>query len=254
MLYRLEKLIGMTLEASDGEIGSVTDIYFDDHRWTVRYLVVDTGGWLGARDVLIPVPAIEVTQWDNRMITVRLTREQVRNSPDIDTQKPVYRQHETELFNYYGYPAYWASPVLGIAMPYAVAPLTALTPIPPLSHARELPAGAEADANLRSVKEIVGYHIEASDNGIGHLEDFLVESDGWMIRYLVVDTRNWWPGKHVVIPPQWVTTVEWAERMVHVDVSRETVKQSPEFHPETEFSRSHEAALFEHYQRLNYWS
>ena len=113
MLYRMEKLIGMSIRASDGEIGKVKDVYFDDHRWGARYLVVDTGGWLEGRKVLISPIAIESIDWDKSGVQVTLTRQQVEASPPIDTDKPVSRQHEADFLGCYGYPSYWAAPSCG---------------------------------------------------------------------------------------------------------------------------------------------
>lgn len=251
MLYRMEKLIGMTIGASDGEIGKIKDIYFDDARWAARYLVVDTGGWLEQRNVLFSPFSIERIDWDLRIVHVRLTRQQVRSSPSYDTDKPVSRQHEMEFLAYYGYPGYWGGPLLWGAIPYPVMPVHAL---PPVNEA--LPEDAEAaplDSHLRSAVEVTGYNLRATDDTIGHLQDFMIDDQSWAIRYIVVDTRNWWPGKHVVIPPQWIRQLDWSENVVNVDVSRDTVRQAPEFDPALEFSRDYETSLHRHYRRPGYW-
>ncbi|MFI4979296.1 MAG: PRC-barrel domain-containing protein [Nevskiales bacterium] len=250
MLYRMEKLIGMSIGATDGEIGKVKDVYFDDRRWAARYLVVDAGGWLEDRKVLISPIAITGIDWDKRTVQVRLTRAQVKGSPPIDSDKPVSRQYEMEYFGYYGYPDYLGGSLLWGAMPVPVMPTAILSPA---DDALVESTENRNDQHLRSAAEVSGYHLHATDEAIGHLQDFLLDCESWAIRYIVVDTRNWLPGKQVVIPPRWIKRLEWPEKIVEVDVTRETVKGAPEYDPKMEFSRAQEEVLYRHYKRPGYW-
>jgi sporulation protein YlmC with PRC-barrel domain len=250
MLYRLEKLIGMEIAASDGEIGRVKDVYFDDHRWTVRYLVVETGSWLSGRKVLISAIPVGSIDWERSLVQVALTKQQVVASPNIDTDKPVSRQHESDFCDYYGYPYYWTGPFLWGMTPYPVSPVG---PIPPAQNAPGKHGQAPIDPHLRSAQEVTGYRLETTNDSVGHVQDFLLDNASWSIRYLVIDTRNWLPGKHVVIPPQWIKGVDWMERVVSVDVTRDTVQAAPEYHSARDFSRRHETDLYKHYQRPGYW-
>ena len=250
MLYRLEKLIGMFIHATDGEIGKVKDVYFDDARWAARYLVIETGSWLQERDVLISPFAVEKIDWVNRIVKVDLTQKQIKGSPHVDTDKPVSRQHEIELLSYYGYPDYWSGLLLWGSLPYPITPTGIISPVNDIVSGHPV---AKVDPHLRSVKEVVGYHLHATDDSIGHLEDFLLDSASWAIRYMVVDTRNWWPGKHVVIPPQWIKQLDWVEKIVTVDVTRDTVQRAAEYDPMIDFSRELEADLYRHSQRPHYW-
>lgn len=250
MLYRLGKLVGLPIKASDGALGKITDVYFDDHRWAVRYLVVDTAGWLTGRKVLISAISVRSINWESSLVQVGLTRQQVEASPRTDTDKPVSRQHEAEFFDYYGYPYYWHGLSLWGTAAYPVSPIG---PIPPVTNAPGKYGEAPTDRHLRSAKEVTGYRLQTTDDSMGHVEDFLLDDVSWAIRYLVVDTRNWLPGKHVVIPPQWIKQVEWTERVVNVDVTRDTVLAAPEYHATMDFSRAHETTLYRHYQRPGYW-
>jgi sporulation protein YlmC with PRC-barrel domain len=246
MLYRLRNFIGLPIKATDGEIGKIKDVYFDDHRWAVRYLAVDTS-WLLGRKVLISAIAMGSIDREEGVVEVRLTRNQIEASPDIDTDKPVSRQHEVGYFDYYGYPYYWNGPALWGTTSNPVLPVGAVPNAPG-------PSGeAPSDPHLRSVNEVTGYRIHTSDASIGHVEDFLLDEVSWAIRYLVVDTRNLLPGKHVVIPPEWITEVDWSENVVNVDVTRDTVQAAPEYHAGMDFSRTQEAHLYRHYQRPSYW-
>ena len=246
MLHRIDKLIGMSIGASDGEIGKVNDVYFDDHQWAVRYLVIETGGWLGDRKVLISPFAIESVDTGLGIINVNLSRERIKGSPPIDTDKPVSRQHEMEMFGYYGYPGYWGGPLLWGLSSFPITPTMVL---PSVNDALPGHSAAPADPNLRSADEVAGYHVQAKDDLIGHLEDFLVDVESWAIRYIAVDTRNWLPGKHVLIPPRWIKRLDWAQKTVDIDITRRTLEHAPEYDPGLEFSPMHEAALDQHYQR-----
>jgi len=193
MLRSASHLKGTSLAATDGEIGSVQDLYFDDLTWTVRYLIVDTGAWLPGRQVLISPRSVR-SSTDENSVPVALSKEQVKDSPSIDTDKPVDRQYEAQYSQYYGYPYYWGGPYRWGATPYPSGGL--LTEARAVSAA--LPSGA---SRLRTARNVMGYYIEAVDGDIGHVEDFLVDDHEWAIRYMIVDTRNWWPGKKVIISP-----------------------------------------------------
>jgi uncharacterized protein YrrD len=246
MLYRLDQLLGWPIAASDGEIGRIKDVYFDDHRWTVRYLVVDTGDWLSGRKVLIPAVAVQSIDREKSVVHVGLDKQQVKASPPIDTDKPVSRQHESEFLDYYGYSYWWSAPLLWGATAYTADPLGL---VPPVGNAPGEHGEAPTDPHLRSAKEVTGYHLHTTHDPLGHIEDFLLDAASWAIRYLVVDTRNWLPGRHVVIPPQWIKSVDWTERVVNVAVTRDSVEAAPEYHPALDFSPAYAAELYRHYHR-----
>jgi len=187
---------------------------------------------------------------EKNVARVELTQQQARASPDIDTDKPVSRQHERDFFDYYGYPYYWSGPGLWGTASYPVSPVGRL---PPVTNSPGKHGEAPIDPRLRSTKEVTGYRLQTTSDSMGHVEDFLIDSVSWAIRYLVVDTRNWLPGKHVVIPPQWIKDVDWSERVANVDVTRDTAQAAPEYNPALEFSRTHETDLYRHYHRPGYW-
>ena len=250
MLFRFGSLNGLPIEATDGEVGRIKDAFFDDHRWAMRYLVVDAGTWLAGRKVLISPIAVKKIDWQRNVVQVELTQQQVKESPSVDTDKPVSRQHEADFLDHYGYPYYWTGLALWGTASYPVSPVG---PTPPAINAPRKHGAAPTDPHLRSTKEVTGYRLQTSNDSMGHVEDFLLDTVSWAIRYLVADTRNWLPGKHVVIPPQWITNVDWSERVVNVDVTRETVEAAPEYQSSIEFSRAHETNLYRHYHRDGYW-
>jgi sporulation protein YlmC with PRC-barrel domain len=245
-----KELKGYAIGATDGEIGSVEDFYFDDQRWTVRYLVVDTGKWLPGRKVVISPISLGVVDWEGKKLQVKLSREQVENSPDVQTHKPVSRQYEIELSQYYGYPYYWTGPdVWGPAAFPVGVPIEGV----PEREAREGGVVPEEDLHLHSVNEVLDYYIEATDGDVGHVDDFILDDASWEIRYLVVDTRNWLPGKKVLIAPGWIHRVNWRDSRVYVNLGRETIKNSPEYDGSLPVARDYETQLHQHYDQPRYW-
>lgn len=264
MLRNTKDLDNYAIRATDGEIGHVKDFYFDDDAWVARYFVVDTGTWLSSRKVLISPISVHHPDWLEHALPVSLTKDQVRHSPDIDTAKPVSRQHEESVLGYYGYPGYWGGEGLWGAglYPYALVPGYASYGSDEQERARELEAHALAehrrhrndDPHLRSCKAITGYHIQASDGEIGHVSGFLVDDETWAIRYLVVDTSNWWLGHKSLISPTWITRVNWLEQTVAVDLHRDAIKDAPAYNPGSPWSRAQELSLYRHYRRSGYWA
>ena len=251
MLTNATQLKGFVIRATDGELGTVDEFYFDDETWAIRYLTVETGGWLGGRQALISPISVVNTDWQAKRLDVALTKKQVENSPDIDTHRPVSRQHEAEYFGYYGYPNYWGGPFLwgpayyptGLAVPTTASKKTLADRI-----RRE-----SKDSHLRSGEVVTGYHVEATDGEIGHVQGFVMDDEAWAIRYIEVATRNWWPGKKVLVSPAWIQRVSWIDSMVFVGLSKEGIKAAPEFVESTPITRDYEKRLYRHYVRQPYW-
>jgi len=236
MLRHLSEINGYVIHANNGPIGTVSDLLFEDTTWLVRWLVVDTGHWLPGRKVLLPPSALGHVNHIGHQFSVRLSKQQVKDCPDVETDLPVSRVMEESIYDYYGWSPYWGSgSYMGIADygGYLGGPL-AVVPSPELMQ-REKDIDDErrskSDPTLRSAKEVAGYQIHAKDGDIGHVEDFLVEDDDWSIRYLVVDTKNWWPGNKVLISPLSVRTIQWSDRQVKLGVDRQTVQNSLAYDP-----------------------
>jgi sporulation protein YlmC with PRC-barrel domain len=264
MLRTMKYLEGYAVHASDGIIGHVADFYFDDQAWVIRYLVVETGNWLLSRKVLISPISIGHPNWVEKILPVSITKEQVKNSPDIDTDKPVSRQHEIEYLGYYGYSNYWGGGNLWGwgAYPYMMMPNYGdLAESPHLAEPEEIEANTIKEArlqqnenlHLRSYKEVMGYHIEAEDGDIGHLQDLLVDDETWAIRYLIVNTSNWWIGHEVLIAPQWIRNVIWSEDKVSVSLTRQVIQGAPPFDSAKQLTRELELNIFKYYGHTGYW-
>lgn len=256
MLHKFSDLRGYTIQATDGEIGRVTDLLFDDRSWVVRWLVVEAGSWLSSREVLLPSSQLGLTTAE-KSIAVELTRDQVKNSPDVGTQQPVSRQLEQSIYSHYGWYPYWSGVAVTGSGGYLVPPANMMPGArmspEPVTHP-EAEIQEQGDPHLRSAYAVKGYHIQASDGEIGHVEDFLVAAEDWVIRYLVIDTRNWWPGKLVLIVPEWAGDIRWGDRTVSVHLSRDQIKGAPEFDASRPFDRSDEVRLYGHYGLAGYWN
>ena len=241
MLRNASAIKGYAIAATDGRLGTVSDFLFDDASWLVRWLVVDTGKWLSGRKVLLPPSVLGHIDPNGNEFAVRLTMQQVKDSPDIDTERPVSRQIETNIYDFYGWSPYWGGTGFlmggygGYGYGYgggAIAPL----PSPgSMRRAEDIAAAQQSDddPHLRSVEAVTGYHIHASDGEIGYVEDFLLQDTDWSIHNLVVDTTNWWPGKKVLIAPRSIQEIDWTDNLVNLKIDREKVKNSPAYDAST---------------------
>ena len=241
MLNNAQTLKGYKLHSLDGEIGTVNEFYFDDHHWTIRYLVADTGNWLTGRQVLISPYALIAVNKEEQYIAIDLTKKQIEESPSLNSDKPVSRQFEEAYYGYYGWPMYWGGPFIWGSYPDIVRDREKW---------QEFSQDMKGwDPHLRSTQDVRGHHIQAADGYIGHVEDFIIDDKTWAIRYLIIDTQNWWPGKKVLVSPQWIERVSWSESTVFVNLPRETIKQSPEYREKSQQTREYETGLHRHDDR-----
>jgi len=250
MLRSMKDLVDYVIKAQDGEIGRCRDFLFDDAEWTVRYMVADTRRWIPGRKVLIPPHALGKAEWGADLFNVRLSKQQIKSSPGLETDEPVSREREREIALHFGWDPYWVRtgfpgaasiPPIGTTRPEKDA--TASVVEEEMSNAGE----------LRSMEEVAGYHVEANDGEIGHVEDFIIDDDTWTVRYVVVDTRNILPGKKVLIAPRWVDTINWPGQRIRVDQPRERIRNAPAYNPGAPVNREQETRLYDYYGRPAYW-
>jgi len=249
MLWNASAVKGYAIEASDGDIGTVSDFLFDDSSWLIRWLVVDTGNWLSGRKVLLPPSVSERVYARDRVFAVKLTKQQIKDSPDIAADQPVSRQMETHIYDYYGWSPYWGTGFYMGGYGY-LAGGVAGSPYLESRRREEETADArrrDGDPHLRSIEAVSGYHIHASDGEIGHVEDFLLEEADWSIRYLVVDTKNWWPAKKVLVSPRSALEIDWSDRLVNLNVDRQKVKDGPAYDASITIDPSYDEKLLTYY-------
>jgi len=251
MLRSLKALDGYRVAATDGELGSVVNFLFDDERWTLRYLVVKTGHFFDERKVLISPISFSGVDWSTDLFHLALTMDKIKKSPPVDTDMPVSRQHERDYYRYYGYPYYW-----GYSGAWAMGAYPGWLAhggwdnVPEAKNSDEI----SGDVHLRSVNEVRGYHVQGSDDAIGKVADFVVDDETWEVRYLVIDTSLWGFGKKVLVGPHWASGISWAERKVHVDMSRQAIRNSPEWDASAVITREYEARMHDYYGRPAYWA
>lgn len=248
MLRSLKDLERYTVSASDGDIGKVANFLLDDQRWTIRYLVAETGSFFDGRQVLISPISFREVQEDPHDFHLALTMEKVKNSPSVDTDLPVSRQHEREYHRYYGYPNYWGDSGIWGAGTYPGMLAAGHWDEPSAESVEEV-----GDVHLRSAKEVRGYHIQGTDDAIGHVDDFIVDDETWEVRYLVVDTSDWWFGTKVLVAPRWATRISWEEKTCFIDLTRDTIRHCPQWDPKGPINREYEERLHDHYGRPVYW-
>ncbi|MBD3305033.1 PRC-barrel domain containing protein [candidate division KSB3 bacterium] len=248
MLRSLEALRGYTLVATDGTIGSVETFLFDDVTWTLRYAVVQIGDGFQRQNVLIAMTALEQPDWEAYTFPVNLTQEQIRRSPDIDLAQPISRQHQVELHAYYDWPQYWT-----MREDEQIEGLLASVPDIAEDQPPSRKEASDADPHLRSIEVVRGYAVQTLDGEIGVVEDFTVDDEVWLIRYIIVDAGALEPERKLVIAPEWVQQIEWAHSRMMVDLTTEAVKQSPRFDPSISIEREYEQLLHNHYARPKYW-
>jgi len=248
MQRSLRELLGYSVHASDGNLGTVWDFFFDDARWTVRYLVVDMNGrWPGGRKVLIsPTAFVGHPDWFSRRFSVQLTRDQVKNSPEIDADQPVSRPVENILSAYYGWPIYWGpTPLPGDFM--------GTEPLFELESGREANPETKRDHSLCAAREIMKYHIETLEGRVGRVNDLILDDENWVLRYLVIDTGAVLPGKKVLVAPDWITQVDWNGSLLHTELHRKELEESPTYHPAQAVNREFEERLYDYLKRPKYW-
>ncbi len=258
MLRSIKNLIGYPIEAIDGTIGKVKDCLFDDRHWRLRYIVADTGHWLSKRKVLISPDHLDKPElgWIGQKFPIALTKQEIEACPPLDTNAPVSRQYELEYARYYKHHLYWNRPMVGDGM---VGPYHTPNVETPFEHSEDEIKRHEkrlkdiAKCHLRSAHEIIGYHIKAGDGEIGHIDDIIMEDMTWRFQYVIIDTRNWLPSKHVLIDIGWIEKISWIDRLAEVDLSKEQIRIAPVFDPHTPINRDYEKAMYDYYGKPCYW-
>ena len=231
MLRGAAEMFGWSIEAEGGEVGHLSDVYFDDRRWVVRYLVMNTHHWPIEGAVLLLPGSVSGVDPVRRVVRTNLSRSEIAASPDVDRVRPVSRQHELELSHYYGFPSYAVTVGASVGL---AAPAAFLLPASP-------------DGHLRSARAIMGYFVHALDGEVGHVEDFLVDDDTWTIRHLLVSVRRRWTLHQVLVPVGWIARVSWGARAVEVSLPGEAVRLAPTHDPTVGVSPDQEARLGRYY-------
>jgi uncharacterized protein YrrD len=251
MLRSVKTLAGFAIRATDGEIGKVKDFYFDDQSWVIRYLVAETGFWLG-REVLISPYSLGTPDWAAQTLPVSITKGQLKHSPALDSDQPVSRQYERSYLGYYGYPYYWGGAGIWGQEGYPGITMTQKDESA-YRDSMKRPRSDNGDPHLRSCEAVKGYQVHASDGDIGHVHGFILDDQTWSLRYLVIKTSNWWTGHDVLVSPEWIQAISWDHSNVTTNLDRNAIKTSPIYDGSSALNRDAEALIYNHYDRDGYW-
>ncbi len=255
MLYRADAILNQKVEATDGVVGVVRDLYFDDVSWTLRYLVVDTGGWLTGRDILISSESLVEYCEERGVMVTRLSQMQIENSPAAETGQPISRLSEMQLSQYYGWSPYWSATagLFPLSKTYSFPRDAAAPNGGPLSSKfeSEFQKQSQMEPNLRSFSHLKDYALHASDGDVGQVEDLLIEPETWRITHLIADTRLWWPGGLVVIDRALIDRICWPERQIAVSMTRAEVKNSPAYDRRHKLNENFQTTVSSYYRNLS---
>ncbi len=239
-------MLGYKAHASDKEVGKVRDFLFDDHLWTVRYVVVETGKWLHEKEVLISPSKLGEPDWGKMTIPLMCASSEVEKAPGIYDDLPVSMREKIDLSRYEIWSPSW--PLFGTAVTGV--------PISPVHSGTKTEKEDDpivGDPHLRSVHEVAGYKVVTSEGESARVEDFIVETGAWVIRYFVIELYPQYTEKRVLVSPEWVEDINWGEASVHLDLDRQTLIESPDFDPEAPINKVYEAKVYDFYGRPKYW-
>ena len=243
MLRSLKELLGYEILAQDGQIGEVKDFFFSDEDWTVRYLIVDTGPWILGREVLISPEALEQPVWASKTFPVNLTREEIKESPDVDLAKPVSREYEENLNQHYKWVTYWTTAPSAPARPLYF----------PINLFKDK-EDKEIKSHLRSAKELLKYKAKAKDGEAGSVKDFIIDDENWQLIHMVVDTSTWLESdKQILVALEWIDHIEVSNNMITLGLTQDAIKYSPPFDPTLPVNRQYEEVLYDYYGKPKYW-
>ena len=241
---RVRDISALTLYASDGQIGSVVELYFDDQNWKVRYLIINTGGWLSGRNVLIAPIAVAGIDDADASMRINLRKDQIEQAPPIEKAKTVSRRYEEAYYKHFRWAPYWQPVATVLGNPILHPETPAMNVDEPV-----LPESPEK-SHLRSSEEVTGYGIHAQDGEIGHIEDLVIDQEDWIVRYAEVDTRNWLPGKKVLVPTGRIQQIDWQSQSVAMSLTRHAIQSAPAYDPSMLITPDYEIELFKYYGKV----
>lgn len=253
MLRPLHPVKGFKLAAEDCTFGRVKDFLFDEEHWTVRYMAADTGRWIPHRKVLVSPVSLGKPDWESQEFSVHLTKEQIKEQPELPADAPVTRVYEDQRHKTYDYPLYYK---VGshYAWGYGTIPASLLdAPSAPAGepHRSEPPQSRM----LHSLEEVRGFSIVNTEKEkLGSLDDLVMDDETWTIRYLSVHLKQSGIDQTVFFAPNWFDLFDWENGRLMSSFSKESVLASPKLDPDIPLSRTYEEKLHSYYGMPSYWS
>ncbi|GAB3798623.1 PRC-barrel domain-containing protein [Virgibacillus kimchii] len=204
------------IEATDGGMGKVQDLYFDDHKWAVRYAIVDTRKWLPGRKVLLSPGSFKEIDDQDKIMYVGYDKETVRNSPPVPENKAFTRDTENTLIGYYGWSRYWMGSMLWGPEDRPLATFNT-QPEPRKVNEENAVPSEERQSELRSEGELIDCRVHGDDGKLGQVKDIVFDTEYWKLRYLVIqNSENFTEEEYILCPSTDIETVDWNERDVYV--------------------------------------
>lgn len=242
MIVGLKSFLNFTIGAVDGEIGTIKEMFFDDRSWTVRYIVAETGRWLPGRIVLLPPQTLTHLDWDDAVYQTRMSMEQIKKSPRVDSKPPVHVQEQVKSEDQ-SLKNYW----------FGIAGAGVLMPSPHViksEQERQESQLQDFDDHLRSSNEVTGYHIHAKDGEIGRVDDFILNTTTWKIESLIMETGSWLSKRKLMLSPSQITDISYPTARIIVDATVEQIRHNTEFDDRSPINVVYEKNLRDYYGRL----
>ncbi|WP_018921382.1 PRC-barrel domain-containing protein [Salsuginibacillus kocurii] len=254
MLFRAKRLTKFGVLTEDGDLGTVRDLYMDRRQWAVRYLLLDTKPLLPSKKSLISTISVKGVDVEEGIVRLNISEEQVENAPSIEDVEPVTRPYERELLQHYGYGYYWNATNIWGAFPYpnqlAASPYADESMV---TEAEEKEEERKESSYLRSLKDLSGdwsgYTVQASGEKVGHIDDFIIESKDWQIRYLTLDTTRFAPSKSVLVSVDWITDINDRDLTVEINVLPERIENAPAYEEGQPLTTTYERKLYSHFEK-----
>ncbi|GGD02692.1 hypothetical protein GCM10007216_36830 [Thalassobacillus devorans] len=260
MLYFASTLKNYNIQANDGELGKVKDLYFDDKKWTVRYLVADTRKWLPGKKVVVSPSGVKAVDTGEEVVHVENNKEDIRHNATLEEKQDFSYEKEMELSDTFGWKQYWAGEFLWGGY------LTPMDPVEEPARAAEPQTTQEPPINdnvhdrkdkLRSSESIKGefkHGVVHGENGkIGYIKDLMIDEGTWRIRYLLVDTSEWSTNERVLLSPDWLQSVDWLTNDFYIDLKLETIEDGPNYEKDQTVTKEFEEMIYRKYRKEPYW-
>jgi sporulation protein YlmC with PRC-barrel domain len=244
MLRSCKSLEGYSLNASDGEIGHLKTIHFNDEDWSVKYLVVDIGSFWNEKKVLVLPNASYQFSWIEQNISVKLTRNQIKEALPYSSDLPVSDQHE--LINKLNFKSlYLIEPWSGSFLPLWFPDLKA-------GQALQNIVQEIGDKDLRCAKTITGYQVVLKDKEFGKVEDFILDCNEWIIRDIVIDANHILHSNKKIIPVSKIKVFDTDNQKIELELSSHELLDYTDYNEHQAVNREYVIKFYDYYGRLKY--
>ena len=231
------------------EIGTICGFVVDKRSWNVSHIVVQIGKGLEDQNVLISQLAFGKPLLSDKVFPVSLTkgRSGIQSSDDFTDLSAC--SYVTKLEVCLGPPNGWA---LVRPMPLPAFPMPMVSSFYVMENASSTQGEQNCDVRPQSCRDLIGSSVQATDGRVGVVDDLIVDDDCWLVRYVVLDTGRWFPGRKVILSTSWLKHASEDDPTLLMDLTSEAVKDGPTYDPGVPINRELESGIFAHYDRRPY--